>query len=208
MEAVEKGKEKVKKICEALRKQTLEPAMEEAESIIESAKEKGQQIIREAEVKAEKMHQAAEKEIEKRRIVFEASMQQGARQTIETLKQQIEEELLSKHLPKLLNSKLNEPEVLAALITALVKGIEKEGTLGNLSAYISSQVPARAVNELLAKELLERLREKGVAVGPMKAGVELKLHKEKITLDLSLEALQELVGSFIRKDLREFLFGS
>lgn len=207
MQAVEKGKDKVKKICEALRKQTLEPAMEEAERIIADARVKADQIILEAEGKAEKLNVAAEREIDKRKTVFEATMQQGARQAIETLKQQIEERLLNQHLGKLLSAKLNEPEVLAKLISALVKGIEQEGIEGNLSAYVSSQIEPRAINELLTKQLLEQLREKSVSLGSMKAGVELKLHNQKITLDLTDEALKELVGGFIRKDLREFLFG-
>lgn len=208
MEAVETGKDKVKKICDAIRKQTLEPAMEEAERIIAEAKERAELIIRQTEEKAEKLLIAAEKETEKRRTVFEASMQQAARQTLETLKQQIEERLLNHDLGKLLTSKLNEPEVLASLIAAIVKAIDKEGMNGDLSAMVSAGVSARTVNELLGKQLVERLKEKSVLVGPMKAGVEIKLHKDKITIDMTDEALQELIGSFIRKDLREFLFGN
>jgi V/A-type H+-transporting ATPase subunit E len=206
METVETGKEKVKKICEMLRHQTLEPAMEEAERIAAEARMKAEQILEQAQHKVQKMQREAEKEIERRRVLFEASMQQGARQTVETVKQQIEE-LVVGQLGKTLSNKLSEPEVLASLITALVHAIEKEGIEGDLSVLIPSMVPARTINELLAKQLLDRLKEKSVLIGPMKGGVELKLHKEKITVEMTDEALQEMIGSYIRKDLREFLFG-
>lgn len=206
METVETGKEKVKKICEMLRHQTLEPAMEEAERIAAEARMKAEQILEQAQHKIQKMQREAEKEIERRRVLFEASMQQGARQTVETVKQQIEE-LVVGQLGKTLSNKLSEPQVLASLITALVHAIEKEGIEGDLSVLIPSMVPARTINELLAKQLLERLKEKSVLIGPMKGGVELKLHKEKITVEMTDEALQEMIGSYIRKDLREFLFG-
>lgn len=206
METVETGKDKVKKICEMVRHQTLEPAMEEAERIVSEARVKEEQILEKAQQKVQKMQRDAEKEIERRRILFEATMQQGARQTVETVKQQIEELLLGL-LGKMLTSKLSEPQILASLITALVNAIEKEGIEGDLSVLIPAVVPARTINELLAKQILEKLKEKSVLVGPMKGGVELKLHKERITVEMTDEALQEMIGSYIRKDLREFLFG-
>lgn len=205
--ATETGSEKVKRICEALRKETLEPAMEEAELLIARAKEEAESIVSKAKSQAEGMVGEAQTEIDKRRNVFHASMQQGCRQTLEQLKQQIEQRLFNQALFEKVAKKTSSPDVLAKLITAIVEAIEKEGLAADLSAIIPSSVPAREVNELLAKEVLEKLREKSVILGPMKGGVEVKLHQEKITVDLSDKALRELVGGFIRKDLREILFG-
>ena len=61
---------------------------------------------------------------------------------------------------------------------------------------------------LLAHEILERLHEKSVLVGPLTGGIEVKLLKENITIDMSDAALKELVANYIRKDFRELIFGS
>lgn len=205
--ATETGSEKVKKICEVLRKETLEPAMEEAEKRIADAREEAESILAKAKAKADKLVLDAQTEIDKRRNVFHASMQQGCRQTLEELKEQIEKRLFNQALFEAVAKKTSSPDVLAKLITALVNAIEKEGLSADLSAIIPAHVPAREVNELLAREVAEKLREKSVLLGPQKGGAEVKLHDKKITIDLSEGALRELVGSFIRKDLREILFG-
>jgi len=160
----------VKKICEILRKETLEPAVQEADSIVEEAKAKAGQIIADAKGKASKMIEEASAEIEKRQGVFKASLNQGARQSVEWLKQEIEERLLNRNLAELIAKSTSSPEVLAHMVTAVIKAIEDEGLETDLSAIIPSAVEARAVNELLGKELLAKLKEKSVLVGPKKRG--------------------------------------
>ena len=61
-QAVDTGRDKVKQICEVLRKETLEPAIDEAKGILEDAQKKGQQIVAEAKEKAAKMIADAERE--------------------------------------------------------------------------------------------------------------------------------------------------
>ncbi len=206
MEETDTGKDKVRKICEILRKETLEPAMEESERILSEARNRAVDVIKQAENKAAKILAEADEEVERRKAVFHASLQQGARQTLEALKQEIEQKLLSKNLSQLLTTKLNEPDVLASLIKAVLAAIREQGLGGDISAVIPSHVPARAVNELLGKEFVEQLKEKSVLVGPLKAGVEIKLLKDKVTIDLTETALKEMVSQYIRKDLRTFLF--
>jgi len=208
MKGTETGKDKVKKICDILRRETLEPAEIEAEQIIRTAKEQAEQIVVTAQQEAEKIHLEARQEIERQRNVFQSSLSQACKQTIESLKQNIEEKLLDQELSHLMAKYTQDPKVLAQLVTAVVKGIEKEGLEATLSVYIPAAVPARAVNMLLAHEILERLKEKSVLVGPLTGGIEIKLHKENMTIDISDAALKELVANYIRKDFRELIFGS
>lgn len=53
MKGTEPGKDKVKKICDILRRETLEPAENEAKQIIDSAKEQAKQMISAAHKEAE-----------------------------------------------------------------------------------------------------------------------------------------------------------
>lgn len=208
MKGLETGKDKVKKICEVLRKETLEPAKLQAEEIIQEALLKAEEMLLEAQEKIEKMKDAATKNIEREKNVFHSSLNQACKQALESLRQNIEEKLLSQELARLLAKHTQDPKVLAELISVVVKAVEKEGIDVNLSAYIPSAVSARSVNELLASSVLQQLKEKSVLLGTMTGGIELKLHKNNITIDLTDQALKELVANYIRKDFRELVFGS
>jgi V/A-type H+/Na+-transporting ATPase subunit E len=208
MKGTESGKDKVRKICDILRRETLEPAESEAEQIIRSAKEQAEQIVAAAHKEVEQIHLEARQEIERQRNVFQSSLSQACKQALEALKQSIEEKLFNQELGRLMTKHMQDPKVLAQLITAIVKGIEKEGIEAALSIYIPAAIPARAVNMLLTHEILEKLKEKSVLVGPLTGGIEVKLIRENITIDISDAALKELVANYIRKDFRELIFGS
>jgi V/A-type H+-transporting ATPase subunit E len=208
MKGIETGKDKVKKICDVLRRETLEPAMEEAEQIASSARGKAEEIISAARAEAEALLVEAKKEIAKERNVFQSSLGQACKQALESLKQNIESKLLDQELAKQITKQTQDPRLLAELITAMVKGIEKDGLDTSLSAHIPASVSPRAVNQLLAQGVLEKLKEKSVLVGNLTGGIEITLPNEKMTIDLSDKALKELVAQYIRKDFREMIFGS
>lgn len=207
MKGTESGKDKVKKICDVLRRETLEPAEKEAEEIIRSAKEQADQIIASAHQEVDKLHLETRQEIERQRNVFQSSLNQACKQAIDALKQSIEEKLFNQELARLITKHTQDPKILAQLVTAVIKGIEKEGIEAAISVYIPAAVPARAVNMLLAHEVLEKLKENSVLIGPLTGGIEVKLHKENITVDITDAALKELVANYIRKDFRELIFG-
>lgn len=205
-QAVDTGKDKLKKICDVLRSETLEPAIQEAREILSEAKKKGDKILSDAQAKASQILADAEKEIEKKHGVFKASLNQGARQATEWLKQEIEERLLNQNLAAMIAKSTSDPKVLANMVSAVVSAVADEGLETDLSAIIPSTVEPRVVNELLGKEVLDQLKEKSVIVGPKKGGIELKLHKENITIDLSDSALLELMTRYVRKDFHKFFF--
>lgn len=206
MKGTETGKDKIKRICEVLRKETLEPAKAEGEEIIKTALLEAENIISEARHKAEEMLILAAAEIEKKNNVFQSSLQQACKQALDELKQSIEEKLLQPELAKAITGATQDPKTIAKLIDAVVKALETDGIDGDLSVLVPAAVSADAINNLLAKMILDRLKEKSVLIGPFSGGIEVKLHKEKITIDLSDAALKELVAHYIRKDFRKLFF--
>ena len=57
MKGTETGKDEVKMICDILRRETLDPAMQEADEIIRSAKERAEELMQEGQkmiIRAEK----------------------------------------------------------------------------------------------------------------------------------------------------------
>ncbi|MBS0615418.1 MAG: V-type ATP synthase subunit E [Verrucomicrobia bacterium] len=208
MKNLETGKDKVKKICDILRKETLEPAKLEADDILAKARREAEEILADAEARAEEMIAHARSDIERQKTVFQASLSQACRQAIDLLKEKIENKLFHPQLLKLLSAPLQDPNVIAKLIAAVVEGIDKQGIDTDLTVQIASTVPARAVNELLAKEIVSRLKEKGVLLSTIGGGIEVKLVKDNITIELSDVALKEMVAEYIRKDFRDLVMGA
>jgi len=208
MKEMDTGKNKVRKICEVLRHETLEPAKKAAAEIIQEAEIEAERIVKEARHEKERLLEGVRQDIERQKNIFQASLNQACKQSMLALKQNIEEKLFNQELHHQIIKHTRDPKALAQLITVVVKAIEKEGIDANLSVYVPAAVPARAVNVLLINEILAKLREKSVLIGHMAGGIEVKLHKDNITIDISDAALKELVANYIRKDFREIVFGS
>lgn len=206
MKGLETGKDKVKRICDILKKETLEPAQMEAQEILEEAKRERDALLSKAKEQADQLLMYTKQEIERQKGIFEASLAQACRQTIEALKEKIEKKLFSPELAHLVIKPMQDKQVIAKLIAAVIGAIEKEGIDVNLSAYIPSAVPAEEVNALLASHILDRLKEKGVLVSTIGGGIEVKLVEKGLILDLSDHALKELLAGYIRKDFRELIF--
>lgn len=206
MDNLETGKDKIKKICEILKNETLEPAKKEAIGIIETANAEAEEIIAKAKQKSDEMLKQASEKIEKERELFQSSLSQASKQAIETLRQEILKNLFNQELSSWVQGATKDPKVAAELIAQIVKAIEKEGTSADFSAIIPSSIAPEKVNALLARDILDKLREKSVVLGSFEGGVQLKLHDQKMTIDISDVALKELLGKFLRKDFRKLLF--
>lgn len=208
MKGLETGKETVKRICEALKKETLEPAKKEAEETVAYARKEAETIVDHAKQEAKKILEEAKLEVEKQKAVFSASLSQACRQSVDKLKEEIEKHLFSPQLGKLVGEPLRDPKILVKALEAIVEAIQKDGINTDLIAYISSAVAPREVNELLSSHVITSLRDKGVLMSHIGGGVTVKIVKDHVTLELSDTTVKELLGEYIRKDFREFVFGS
>lgn len=207
MKTLEKGQEKIKKICSLLHDETIEPAQKEAQAIIQQAHQQAEQIIASAQKAAEKLKSDAAIFIEQGRIAFESSLQQAAKQSVETLRQSIEHRFFSEHLSAILDKDLADPKIIANLINTVIKALEKEGLATNLSVVVSKTVSPRQINELLTQDAIKSLKENAVGVGNFAGGARIKLNNKNVTIDISDEALKELLATHVvRKDFRKMLF--
>ncbi len=207
MRSLEKGQDKIQKICDKLRRETLEPAKEDAQEILADARKKAENIKVEAEHHAEHLIKQARGQIEQERNVFYSSLQQAAKQTVEGLRQEIEHKLFNEELQSLLEKHLADPKVVAELINGIVKAIEKEGLATDLTAVIPRLVSAEEINLLLLEGIRKRLQGKPLEVGSFAGGAQVKLHGKKMTLDLSDQAIKEMLANYMRKDFRKLIFG-
>lgn len=206
MKSLEKGKDKIQQICDKLRRETLEPAKEEAQQILAEARRKAEEIRVEAEHQAEQLQKQARGQIEQERNVFYSSLQQAAKQTIEGLKQEIEHKLFNEELQNVLEKQLADPKIIAELINGIVAAIEKEGLATDLSAIIPRLISVDDINSLLLEGVRKRLKGKPLEIGHFAGGAQVKLLGKKMTIDLSDQAIKELLANYIRKDFRKLIF--
>ncbi len=207
MKTLDKGHEKIQKICNLLREETLEPAQKEAQQIIKAAQEQAEKILEHAQKEAAKIEASAKAAMQQEHNVFQASLLQGAKQALEALRQSIEENFFNANLASILEKSASDPQVVAKLLNAIIKAIENEGLNADLTALIPKEVSPRQVNELLLQDVVKTLKEHSVEVGDFSAGVRVKLYNRKMTIDISQEALKELLASYVvRKDFRKMIF--
>lgn len=206
MKSLESGKDKMQKICDALRKETLEPAKQEAREVIENAHLQAAQIVEDAKQKVQKMIREATLEIDQKKKAFESSLQIACRQGIEQLKQKIEKELLYQDLAQTVVQETSQPKFVAHLIESFLKILEEKGLDEDLTVLIPKSLSPRAINVLLIERFLDRLKEKSVSVGDFDGGVQIKFLDKKITIDISDRVVRELIADFIRRDFRDLVF--
>lgn len=205
MKSFEEGSKKIQYICDKLKQDAIEPAKKESEAIIEEARNKAQQILEEAEREAARMHQEAKAAIEQERSVFQSFMAQTAKQTIESLKQFLEHQFFNTELQQLVNHQASDPKVIAKLIEAVIKAIEKEGISADLSVIVPQTVTSKEINTYLGENILNKLKERSVVLGHFNAGVQVKLHDKRMTIDISDKALIDILSSY-RRGFRELFF--
>ena len=200
------AQDKLKQICDTLREETLKPAEEEAGSIVHNAREQAKRSVEEAKEEAQRIIRSAEEAADQTIKKGEAALIQAGKRSLENLKQAVETKIFKESLREWLDGVAADPQVSAKLVQALVQAVETQGISGNLSACIGKHVSARAVNEVLGKEITSKLKEKSVSIGKFSGGAQLKVDERNWVLDISSEALLDLLTRFLQKDFREMIF--
>ena len=204
---LETGKDKIQKICDALRKETIEPAQQEVREIIENAHIQATEIVKNAKKQAEEKIASAEKEIEERKKVFHSSLQLAARQGIEELKQKIEKELFSQELAEFTAKEMGNPKIIGEILNAFLRMVEEKGIEDTFIATIPKTISPRSISAILVEKNMERLKEHAITVGDFAGGIKIGLKGRQITIDISDQVVRELISQYIRRDFRDLVFG-
>lgn len=207
MKSFDRGQEKIQKICDKLRRETIEPAELEAKKILEEANQKAESLKIQAEHHIEQMIKQARGQMEQERNVFHSSLQQAAKQIIEGLRQEIEQKLFNDQIQQMLEHEMGNPKIVAELLNGMIKAIEKEGLTTDLTAIIPRHLSSEEVSALLIDNVRKRLKGKSLEIGDFAAGAQVKMVGKKMTIDLSEQAIKELLADYMRKDFRRLIFG-
>jgi len=209
MKRPETEENKIQKICDLLRKETLEPAKKESEKVVAEAQQQAAALIAKARCEAEVIVKEAREQMHRERNAFDSSLQRAASHSIETLRQMIDNELFNGALYSSLEPLQRDHQILSRLIDAIVAALHKEGMAVDLVAYVAANVSPEAITALLAEKTLERIgKSPAIIPGPFAGGVQVRLCDKKMTIDITDTALRELLASFVRRDYRKLFFTS
>ena len=203
---MEPGKDKVKKICDAIRKETLDPALEEARGVVEEGKRRADEILEEARAEAERIRLEARREMQREKEIFEVGLRHACKLTLEELKQKVEKHFFHKDLSELVQKEMGDTKIIAQLLNAVVKAVETEGMEVNMEAYVAKTVDPKAIAKLLAKEVIDKLKGKEPKESQIQGGVVVRVPDQRLSIDVSDVVLKALVAGFIRKDFRALVF--
>lgn len=203
---LEKSKDKIQTICDALRKETLEPAQAEAQKIIDEAHLEAKKILDQANKEALGIAESARQKLQKDEIVFNQALIESSKLSMERLKQDIIHNIFNQGLEELVVPATCDSQAVATLIESMSDAIEKEGISVDFSALIPSKLPVDAVNKLLKKSILDKLREKSCIIGDFDGGVKIKLHDKNLILEITDETIVQLLQQHLRKDFRKWIF--
>lgn len=206
MDTLERGKNKLGEICDILRKETLEPAQNEANQIIENAQLESQKIIEKAHIDAENLLEEARAKIAQEKKLFESSMALAAKQTFDQLKEKIQIQLFNDQLDHLSKSMMSESELVAQLIAAIINIIEKEGLGANLSVTLAKTIKPETVSQYLAVSAAEKVKKGAMTIETSNGDAKIVLQDQKMSVDISSDSLKSVLGSFLRDSFRNVLF--
>ena len=202
---LETAESKIQEICEKLRKETLDPARNEARHILESAEKRAEEIVEEAKRKAELSKEEARTDFQNQKSMNEVALDLAIKQALAKL----QEEVMKIFNRELANSLLKETEksdVIREMLQALIRAVEKDGFTGDIQAVLPKALPIDVLFAQLTHQVAHRLHREKVILGDFGGGVALKLVDRKIVIDMSDRALKELLSSYAQEGLREKIF--
>lgn len=168
-----------------------------------------------AKEEIEKKQKTVEKELQKQKEQFENSLKLAARDFVLRLKNQLENEFLSKTVQKDLQEIMAGPKFLKEIILTMAsKFADKKGEVTQLSLL----VPKKQLKELKqyflgrAKEHLRAMAKKGeapqleFASDDSTSGFKIGIKDKNIVFDFTLEPLVESLVEYIRPEFQQYFF--
>jgi len=178
----------IQDLVSSIRKEGIEQARQEADTIISEAEKKAASIVNDAKTEAERLKESAEKEIEVLRERIAVSSEQAKRDALLAFKEEVYavyQKILSQKVKETLSG-----ETLGKLIRASLEGED-------ISAYTAE---VSEVSDALKAELASEIRS-GLTIRPVKgiqAGFRLAANDGSGYFDCSDDEIMEMLMPYFR----------
>ncbi len=194
----------LQELIEQIKKDGVEAAQTEAETIIKSAKEKAEKIILDAQTQADKILQNAKSENERMVKSGEDAIRQAGRNLLISFRESVARELntiLTQNVTAIYSS-----EVLAQLIIKVVEGWVNKPDAEDLAVVLNSEDL-----KLLEDILIAAIKEKMLSGVTLKAndnfdgGFRISVNSGSAYYDYSTEAVVEMLSNYLSPKVTKLL---
>lgn len=195
----------VQELIDRLHEEGIKSGREESETILREARKEATRILEDARREAETLKAESHTKVEAERTAAHEMLHAAGRDAILTLREQLMMQF-EHHIKSVVEAKLSETDFLEKLILAAAgEAISREekaelsvGTLGMDEAEAD-----RFIKELMHKELAE-----GVTITPYGGrGIRLRIEGGDVVIDLSKEAISELIFRLLTPRYRAIFEG-
>ena len=202
------NQDKVQKICDTIRKDTLLPAELQAQEIIKNAKKLAAITLEKAHAEAKQLREQAHKEIVKDKQAFLSSLHIACKQTLDLFKQKVEKKIFHDSLSEIIKETTKKPEIITRCIEAILDALAKEGIEQDLELIIPKSISSQDMMAMLTQKAAAVLEEAPIQLDGFAGGAKIRIKERHLTIDVSDLALKELIASFLREDFRALVFSS
>lgn len=201
MKHVEQG---IEALVHQLYHEGIEQARAEAEQIIQSARADAERIRHEAREEAERMRQRSKEEAEAQKQATMHALHNAVRDTVLTIKEQLTIQF-EQHLRRMVGQTLADDQFLRQLIERIVACVPTEPPV-SVSVLLGDEGLNDEDVSAFVRATLGEIAREGIRFGAFGGrGIRVKFEAQDIVVDMSEEALGDLLFEVILPRYRELL---
>lgn len=208
----------VQRLIDRIREEAVGEGRAEATALVEAAKAEAAAILERAERERDELQRKAHREIEVEKQASRAAVHTAARDVILGLKSEVVASFEA-HVHRLVSDTLRDPELMQTLVLVIAGRVAEEVTVGKeievvVSALLDEHAPDEPMPAVVRDGILgishDMLRE-GVELRTspkVSAGAKIQLVGEHIEIDLSEDAITEMLLAYLTPRFRWILEGA
>lgn len=217
----EKVSNNVQSLIDRLRDDGIKAGNEEAQKLISSAEQKASEIVHKAKEEASRLNQKAVEDIRSEREAANEALRIALRDAQNMLREQVTSNF-AVQLKRMISQKLKDTSFLKEMILAVAGRVAKDINMTSNAEVLLSQAwlqetepseqleVAQKEQDTFIAELTKEMVNEGIAINiqEMKAsGFKIFLKDQEIELDLTDDALSEMILKYLSPRFRALLSG-
>lgn len=196
--------QQIQELINKIKTEGIHEAQNKAKQIESEAHQKAGAIVHEAKAKAEKIINAAKEETKKMQEAATVAIQQAARNSLLSLREDIENMLKGVVLAQVKDSLTTQQ--LSSILENIIKNHIAQNFSGNIQVTLNAQ-DARVVKESLIAKFQKQLKQpvQFKTSGEISKGFMISFDGGKSSFDFTDASLAEYLGAYVNEDIARLL---
>ncbi len=199
---------KLQELTDKLYREGLSKGQQEAEHLLAKAKEEAAQIVLNARQEAGEIVEQAKKSATEARKNVEGEMKLAGRQTIATVKRNVEDIIIAKVMGEPAKAAMSDAEFVKSLIKTTIERFNPQAANVSLSVILPEAM--RQSLQAFADEQARKQLSGGIEIKfdkTFKSGFKIGAKSDGFYISLTDKDFENLFGEYLRPQTRALLFG-